>query len=210
MTAQYRPYRDEDACDSSDPDQERLNWTDSEGRGSIQIYEKTTEALPFGGNRRLLASLFTVVAVAVLVGFLIGFFSHSHSECTASHSVALSSVIDADLHVRDKILTGVDRHSMRQTIEELSREARLPSSPADLDAVSLVVKFFRDHGLDRVEVKNYSVLLSLPDQEHPNVVEVIESHVNRVIFSSLNESSRTKQFSTEFIAYSPAGDGTVT
>ena len=207
MTAQYRPYRDEEGSDSAD--HEHLNWADSDSPGSIQIYEKTTEDLPFGGNKRFLVSLFSVVAVAVLVGFLIGFFSHSHSECSATHSMALNSVIDADLHVRDKILTGIDRQSMRQTIRDFSTDARLPSSPQDLKSVAKVVHFFQQHNLDKIQVKNYSVLLSLPNQENPNVVEIIESHVNRVIFSTLNQSTTTKHSSSEFIAYSPAGDVTV-
>lgn len=208
MTAQYRPYRDEDGSDSAD--HEHLNWTDSEGRGSIQIYEKTTEDLPFGSNKRFLASLFSVVAIAVLIGFLIGFFSHSHSECSVSQSVALNSVIDADLHVREKILKGIDRQSMRQTISELTSDARLPASTGDLKSIRQVVHFFQQHNLDKVQLKNYSVLLSLPNRDDPNVVQIVEaSNGNRVIFSTQNESERTGDWNTEFIAYSPSGDVTV-
>jgi hypothetical protein len=123
--------------------------------------------------------------------------------------MALNAVIDADLHVRDKILAGVNRESMRQTIKDVSSEARLPSSPPDHKSVEKVVEFFKQQNLDKIQVKNYSVLLSLPNQEDPNVVEIIESNVNRVIFSTLNESTSTKHSKSEFIAYSPAGDVTV-
>lgn len=100
MTAQYRPYRgtashsldrslvnhffycclnaDEDCVDGTET--EHIGWPDHEP--GIQIYEKTTEDIPFSRRKR---SLLVTIFLTVFVGsvcFLVGFFSHgAHSEC---------------------------------------------------------------------------------------------------------------------------------
>src|SRR5699024_3241945 len=99
-TAQYRPYRgkclvspqscanlvccvaDEDCVDGTES--EHIGWHDHHEPG-VQIYEKTTEEIPFARRRR---SLLVTVLLSILVGsicFLVGFFSHSsHSECISN------------------------------------------------------------------------------------------------------------------------------
>jgi len=67
LTAQYRPYRDEDnGLDGLDND--HLAWSDHEP-GTIQIYEKTTEDLPFSSNRRLLLGVIMLSVLTLLAGF---------------------------------------------------------------------------------------------------------------------------------------------
>lgn len=216
MSAAYRPYRDEEASDGQD--NERLNWSGSEGHEprSLQIYEKTTEDLPSFVNSRkqFLYTLLSVILISVVLGFIMGYFSHTHSDCVPVVSVALHSVRDEDPRIRPRILEMIDADAIKVGVEEFSREPRVPGSKYDLRMVQKVADFFRSHNLDRVEIKNYSVLLSLPDELQPNYVEVIESNhpsEHRVIFSSLNPLNNTKNHPVDssfhaYSAYSPAGD----
>lgn len=99
LTAQYRPYRgnvnskictklicisdlshqpDEECTDGMDGD--HIGWHDHEP--DIQIYEKTTEEMPFADRRRSLFWVISLSAMVGAIGFLIGYFSHTtHSEC---------------------------------------------------------------------------------------------------------------------------------
>jgi hypothetical protein len=62
-------------------DNDHLAWSDHEP-GTIQIYEKTTEDLPFTSNRRFMFGVIMLSVLTLLTGFLIGYFAHTqHSEC---------------------------------------------------------------------------------------------------------------------------------
>lgn len=205
MSAQYRPYRDEDCSDG--PDTDHLNWSDEPG--SIQIYEKTTEALPFHANRRRLGTIGLAV-ICLLGGFLVGYMSHvSHSECIPTMSVALSSVKDADSSIRGKILNKVSAEGIRTIVREFSKEARIPGSPFDFKLAKQIADFFHAHHFDKVEIKNYTVLLSLPNENRPNTVEVTHfagGEYSAVYSTKPTLTDKDNGFATPYSAYSPSAD----
>ncbi|RWS12811.1 N-acetylated-alpha-linked acidic dipeptidase 2-like protein [Dinothrombium tinctorium] len=204
MSAQYRPYRDEDSCDGVEND--HLNWNDNEP-GSVQIYEKTTEDLPFKSNRRFILSALGVISISIVIGFIIGYFSHSqHTTCIPNISVALHSTKNENLRIRQRIIDNVRSSRIEAFVEEFSSEPRLPGSARDLYLIKRIQDEFRRNSFDKVETKNYSVLLSLPDEENPNFVEIIDSTDRKPLFSSLNKVQNDKNKWSPFCAYSPKGD----
>lgn len=68
----------------------------------------------------------------------------------------------------------------------------------------LFSSFFRAHSFDKVEMKNYTVLLSTPDDNKANFVEVISESGGRrnVIYTSKIELNSFNAY----CAYSPAAD----
>lgn len=127
-------------------------------------------------------------------------------------SVALHAVKEADPNIRSQILENVNAESLRSVVREFSREARIPGSPNDIELAKQVADFFHAHSFDKVEVKNYSVLLSLPDENAPNYVEIIElSSPKRVIYTTLPSfvENDAKGFTSPYSAYSPDADVTV-
>lgn len=206
MAAQYKPYRDDDGSDTLD--QEQLNWSDHEPAGSLQIYEKTTyEDIKFlGSNRKTLYIIVSIVFIAVFFGFLAGYCLRASQDHV--HQERDSSFMHEDISIKDKILERISAAAIKKLVVEYSQFARIPGSKFDQELVGHIVEHFKGHNLDKVVVKNYSVLLSFPDENNPNYIEVVQSKSDkkRVVFSSLN-SNETKD--VPFAAYSPAGDVTV-
>ncbi|XP_054154396.1 putative N-acetylated-alpha-linked acidic dipeptidase [Oppia nitens] len=202
LTAQYRPYRDDvdglDGVDNSD-----LSWPDNE-IGTIQIYEKTTEDIPFVSNRRLLCGVVMLSVLTLLTGFLIGYFAHStHSECVPNLAMSLHAVRDENPTIRSKILQRVNAKSIRSVIKEFSRESRLAASDNDLRIAIQVKNFLKAHHFDKTELKNYSVLLSIPESNESNFIEIIDQNQNKSIYSSLNADNKDSDSLGAFCAYSP-------
>jgi len=206
MSAQYRPYRDEEGSDGLD--NERLNWSDHEP-GSIQIYEKTTEELPFHATRRAALGTIGLALICLLSGFLIGYISHlQHSECVPSMSVSLNSVKEADPNIRNRLLSMISADSIRSIVREFSREPRIPGTQIDFKLAKQVADFFHAHNLDKVEIKNYSVLLSLPDENKPNSVEIHRRDSGSdflKVYSTLPSPTveKVKNYASPYSAYSP-------
>ena len=207
MAAQYRPYRDEDGSDHLD--QEQLNWSDHETpAGSLQIYEKTTyEDIKFlGNNRKTLYTAVSVIFLSIFFGFLAGYCIRASQDHV--HHLEADPVRSEDTTIRDKVLERISASAIKKRVEEYSGSARIPGSSFDQQLVTEIVQHFKAHNLDRVQVKNYSVLLSLPDANNPNFVEVVQTKgAKRSILSSLTLTNETK--SDPFCAYSPSGDVTV-
>ncbi|KAI1284850.1 N-acetylated-alpha-linked acidic dipeptidase 2 [Halotydeus destructor] len=201
MTAQYRPYKDED--DATDTD--HFNWSDEPS--SIQIYEKTTEALPFQSRRRFVISAISAILVSIIAGFLLGYYSHSdHVDCVYSTPDSLHAG-GADSTIRDKLFARIDSGRLRSTVKDFSREARVAGSLNNYVLAKKVADAFREHGLDRVEVKNYTVVLSLPDENLPSFVETVHHERRNRIFSTENHlPGRSNE--SPFAAYSPEGSVT--
>ncbi|RWS29270.1 N-acetylated-alpha-linked acidic dipeptidase 2-like protein [Leptotrombidium deliense] len=202
MSAQYRPYRDEDHCDGLEND--NLNWGDNEP-GSIQIYEKTTEDLPFSSNRRFVLSALGVTLITFVVGFVIGYFVHTnHAACIPNISVALHSTKDEDTTISRKIIEKVNAENLRHFVKVFSNEARFPGSERDLFLVKQIENSFRQSHFDETEIKNYTVLLSVPDDDHPNSVEIIDIEGKTTLFSHKIYDAKKKYVA--FSAYSPAAN----
>lgn len=210
MAAQYKPYRDDDRSDNLD--QEQLNWSDHEPTGSLQIYEKTTyEDIKFlGSNRKTLYVLLSVVFAAVFFGFLAGYCIRASQDHV--HQVRDDSLLHEDITIKNKILERISAAAIKKLVVEYSQSARIPGSKFDQELVGQIVEHFKRHNLDKVVVKNYSVLLSFPDDKNPNYIEVVQTNNSsdkkkRVVFSSLTSTNETKD--APFAAYSPSGDVTV-
>lgn len=205
MAAQYRPYRDDDGSDSID--QEQLNWSDHEPAGSLQIYEKTTyEDIRFlGSNRKTVCIVISIAFVGIFFGFLSGYYVRASQD--QLHNGKDGSFMYIDATIKDKIFERISPSTIKQLVEEYSSSPRIPGSRFDQDLVRKIEQYFTSHRLDKVEVKNYSVLLSFPDETNPNYVEIIQKKgdTKRVVLSNRNNETKDAPFA----AYSPVADITV-
>ena len=88
----------------------------------------------------------------------------------------------------------------------LTEKPHIAGEQADFDLVTYLKKTLKDYGLDSVRTAPYDVLLSYPDQDHPNSVQLLNDS-GQVVFDSLSaESNITHQQGVvpPFNAYSPA------
>ncbi|CAG2110486.1 unnamed protein product, partial [Medioppia subpectinata] len=63
--------------------------------------------------------------------------------------------------------------------------------------------FFIAHKFDKSEIKDYSVLLSIPDSHDSNYIEIIDQNNNKTIYTSLGADKRGSDSLGAFCAYSP-------
>ena len=205
MSAAYRPYKDEDSLDNvQNLEEEILNWSDHEPC-SIQIYEKTTEELPFSSNRKYLLICLGVGLISSFFGYLLGCFSHSHpNQCIPSHSNHPST-----LNICDKLINSIQSESIEKFVQEFSSQPRIPGSQIDFDLSQKIKNYFTQHLLDKIKIEKAHVLLSLPDDKEQNSVSIIDSTHKTTIYSSITDplEDHTQPFS--YCAYSPAADVTV-
>ncbi|KAH8030205.1 hypothetical protein HPB51_006637 [Rhipicephalus microplus] len=159
MSAQYRPYRDEDNGGDSEP----MTWPDHEPTGAVQIYEKTTEDIRVVSHRNLVIGGLGIALLGVLAGLLVGYFAHTeHSGCVRGKSVAIHAVYDADPSIRARLLGLIKAEGINRTAGQLL-ELR-----TDPEIVELLQKRWKDQGLEAVQLHTYEVLLSFPDSSRPN------------------------------------------
>ncbi len=116
------------------------------------------------------------------------------------------SVRDENPSIRAKILRNINSDTIKSVVREFSKEPHMAGSQNDLKLAIQVKDFLHAHNFDKIQMKNYSVLLSLPDNENPNFIELIDESDNKTIYSSLNNNTKQGNHQNAFCAYSPAAD----
>ncbi|KAG1657745.1 N-acetylated-alpha-linked acidic dipeptidase 2 [Nymphon striatum] len=120
MTAQYKPYKDQEDFDE---DQNDDNWGD---RGRVEIFDKSPAPR---SKRSLIIGGIAIAVIAVLVGVMIGYFGHTrHSSCKYRWSVALHSIMEADPSIRKKIIDEVSADEIKTTIRQVQKLV-IPTNP---------------------------------------------------------------------------------
>lgn len=190
MSAQYRPYRDEESVDGL----ETTSWTDNEP-GSIQIYEKTTEELPFAANKKnqwIQVGLYILIGI---LGFLLGFygpFPHQHSIQFSSddtsdgqHSSQSSGYSGSEMFedptIKSKLLDQLDGHRILATLEKFQNTKRTPGSDGDHQFAAYIEGAFIEYGLEPVTALNYTFKTMLPKQS--SIVRILDKD-NKTIYST--------------------------
>lgn len=201
MSAQYRPYRDEESVDGL----ETTSWTDAEP-GSIQIYEKTTEELPMASNKRALRIQIALCTLAALLGFLLGFYAHLHPHGfisdleeegrTAKH---LSDLFE-DPEIKDKLLDQIDGLNILQTLNKFKDIDRTPGSDGDHKFAAYVESNFKEFGLEPVRALPYTFKTMLPRQG--SIIRILDKD-NKTIFSTNDNFKPTPQTPEPVVPYLP-------
>lgn len=191
MSAQYRPYRDEESVDGLE-----AAWSDNEP-GSIQIYEKTTEEIPFNGNnnRTLLLRIAFVTTVGIL-GFLLGFFAHFHPPNNISPPNTGVKPSDAPLiqdfesnfasedpTIKDKIRNRIDSNNILGLIKKYETDDRLPGSDANKQLAQEIENSFKQYKFDHVTNVENSFLTMMPKKK--TVVKLLDKQ-NKTIYSNVH------------------------
>lgn len=171
MSAQYRPYRNEDGIESG-----QVTWGGDQDMTDEEIYQGTTEAVRYVPNKHMIVGGVGIGLIGALVGLLVGYFAHSeHSECVPSLAVALHSVQDANPYVRRKISQMVSSDEIEKFIKAYSLEPHPAGSSTDRYFAKKIKTEWQNHGLDKVDIVEYDVLLSYPDKEKVNTIKIVDN-----------------------------------
>lgn len=209
MSAQYRPYRDEESVDGL----EAAAWTDTEP-GTIQIYEKTTEELPFGSvNKRTIWIQIVLLFVIGSLGFLLGFFAsyHPHNEATSaipspSGSIHFADNLNfsySDPTIKDKLLARIDGNNILAVLKTYQDTDRIPGSDMDHKFARYIQEAFTEYNLDHVTITNYSYRIMLP--KRASAVKLLNRD-EKTIYSNLDSESYPSEASRPFLPLSQANE----
>uniref|UniRef100_A0A8C6ED82 Aminopeptidase NAALADL1 n=1 Tax=Moschus moschiferus TaxID=68415 RepID=A0A8C6ED82_MOSMO len=124
-----------------------------------------------------------VGAAAVLgLGIIVGHFAIPKGADSPAPSASASQ--DLDMKILETLMEQLDANRIRENLRELSKEPHLATSPRDEALVQLLLQRWQDpeSGLDSAGTTEYEVLLSFPNGEQPNRVDVVNS-TGAILFS---------------------------
>lgn len=108
MTAQYKPYKDQEDFDEDQLDE---NWADGQ-EGRVEIFDKSQAPR---SKRKVICGSLIIAIVSVILGVLVGYFAHTrHSECKHTWAVALHSIMGANPTIREKILKEISADEIKE------------------------------------------------------------------------------------------------
>ncbi|XP_032746973.1 aminopeptidase NAALADL1 [Rattus rattus] len=113
-------------------------------------------------------------AAALLgLGIILGHFAIP--KATEPLASSASDSQDLDLAILDSVMGQLDASRIRENLRELSKEPHVATSARDEALVQLLLERWKDSasGLDTAKTYEYTVLLSFPSTEQPNIVEVV-------------------------------------
>lgn len=209
MSAQYRPYRDEESVDGM----EATSWTDHEP-GTIQIYEKTTEELPFGTvNRKALWIQIALFITIGILGFLLGYFAPFHPTVSFIPATTLNGESYADSldghhlyedpTIKDAILANIDGNNILSLLKAYEDTNRIPGSASNHELARKVHDYFNEYKFDRVTYTNYTFDTMLPSKA--SVVELL-SKDNKTLYANIEHEKYSHDDMRPFLPLSQANE----
>lgn len=216
MSAQYRPYRDEESVDGL----EATSWSDNEP-GTIQIYEKTTEELPFNSaNKRALWIQIALLITIGILGFLLGYFTPFHpTVANVSFSPSSNTKSDAenlehfesyfsheDPTIKDKLLANIDGNNILSLLKAYNDTNRIPGSDSDHQFARHVQELFNSFEFDRVTSTNYTFKTMLPAINNGAPVVKLLDKDNRTLYSNIEHEVYNHNDMRPFLPLSQANE----
>ncbi|CAO2584405.1 Aminopeptidase NAALADL1 [Lemmus lemmus] len=153
-----------------------------------------------------------VIGAAALLGLGIILGHFAIPKATEPPAPSTSNSQDLDLEILNLVMEQLNASRIRENLRELSKEPHVASSPRDEALVSLLLERWQDTatGLDSAKTYGYNVLLSFPNREQPNVVEVVGP--NGSVFHSFQPGEKNltgeqvgPNVLQPYAAYAPAG-----
>ncbi len=83
----------------------------------------------------------------------------------------------------------VDSNTLRNFLQELSREPHQAGSDRDRELADYVKTNFEQSGFDQVQSDYYNVLLSYPDPSNPNTVKLFDGSGSEMFVSTHKEEA---------------------
>ncbi|KAK6181050.1 hypothetical protein SNE40_008989 [Patella caerulea] len=172
---------------------------------------------------------FWIIAMIIgIAAFIIGILIGKYAACDTSSppaevpvrpekdGVFLPGVSDAiikeaDLSIRDLLLKNIDHKNIETYLKALTEKPHIAGSPEDEDTlVNYIKEFWENVGFDDVQTATYDILLSYPDKDNPNMIELLNEN-NEVIYQTpieediLTPGKNNTEGIPPFNAYSPKG-----
>nr|XP_002741450.2 PREDICTED: N-acetylated-alpha-linked acidic dipeptidase 2 [Saccoglossus kowalevskii] len=145
------------------------------------------------------------ICIGILLGYLIGY--SVHSESTNESCGAACNEPDDDISKR--LMSSMNTANIRHYLSVLTENPHLAGTSADKYTAEYIQSTWLEQGFDSADIHSYDVLLSYPDEDNPNLVQILndDDTVNYTC-SDMEESLRPEdehpEMVKQFNAYSAA------
>ncbi|KAL9966684.1 hypothetical protein ACROYT_G024796 [Oculina patagonica] len=168
------------------------------------------ETLPAAQRQSRFQRCVIVVVVtailAVVVGFLIGYFVPKPKDVCKVVNVKVSR---EDVH--DKFEDMVNAAELEKEFRLFTSEPHIAGSKRQDALINHIATKWREYGFDKVEIPEYQVLLSMPQEDQPNTVEVLNNGaveyriLGKINVTTQDDSTNLFQY-FPYLAFAPPGD----
>lgn len=188
---------------------ETTSWTENEPC-SIQIYEKTTEELPFGqATKKALWIQIALFTLTGFLGFLLGYFGPFHQKDVLSsledgdHASPEHLEFIEDTTIKDKLLNQIDGRNILSLLEQYNDTNRIPGSDDDNKFATHIEDLFNEYKLDIVRSTNNTFLTMLP--KRPSGIELLDNK-DKVLYSTIANETFPHEDMRPFLPLSQANE----
>uniref|UniRef100_A0A8C6QY68 Glutamate carboxypeptidase 2 n=1 Tax=Nannospalax galili TaxID=1026970 RepID=A0A8C6QY68_NANGA len=136
-----------------------------------------------------------------LIGFLFGWFIKSSNEVTN---------IAPHCGMKKAFLHELKAENIKNFLYNFTRTPHLAGTENNFELAKQIKSQWKEFGLDSVELVHYDVLLSYPNETHPNYISIIDEDGNEIFKTSLSEPpppgyENISDIVPPFSAFSPQG-----
>ncbi|KAL3881664.1 hypothetical protein ACJMK2_028074, partial [Sinanodonta woodiana] len=156
--------------------------------------------------------------VCLSLGVIIGWFSNNNSRDTISPKDVPSNQMNFDYkqHQRQmgdtlqSIMHELNKDNIRSNLKNYTSKQRLAGTENVKAMVKHIAQQWRDHGLDKVEITPYEVLMSYPNITNPNRVEIVMDDgvpvfTSAFVEKALDEDGKQSDIIPPYNSWAPAG-----
>lgn len=210
MSAQYRPYRDEESVEGLE-----ATWSDNEP-GSVQIYEKTTEELPFNSaSKRFIWTQVALLSTVGILGFILGYFTPYHPAMSINapqtgqmYSNSFDSYfVQEDETIKDKLLSRISGDNILALLKDYQNTNRIPGSEYDQKLSKEIERNFKSFDLDHVSILENNFKIMIPKKT--SVIKLLDRD-NQTLYSNVKNEKYLHDDVRPFLPLSQGNETTVT
>ncbi|KAK6181051.1 hypothetical protein SNE40_008990 [Patella caerulea] len=184
----------------------------------------TFDLMQDGRASKIASRKFWIIAIIIgVLAFIIGILIGKYAACDTPSDAVIPEkdgvflpgvpdaiIKEADLSIRDLLLSSIDSKNIETYLRALTEKPHIAGSPEDEDTVNYIKEFWENVGFDDVQTATYDILLSYPDKDNPNMIELLNENDEVIYQTPIEEDVLTPgKNNTEgippFNAYSPKG-----
>ena len=131
------------------------------------------------GSKLSMLFVFLLI-VSLAIGYIIGYFTAPQPSKLYSYYKFTDDSLLADSQVpKRELIDEIDVARIRDTFKLLTKLPRLAGTEADKASAEYIAGFWKSEHLDNVQILDYDILLSYPDELKFNIIELKNETLSR-------------------------------
>ncbi|XP_077861865.1 N-acetylated-alpha-linked acidic dipeptidase 2-like [Saccoglossus kowalevskii] len=162
-------------------------------------------------SRKYIALSALALLFGLLIGVVIGYFAFSRGTETVTVPSCGDACQEPDPDIFNKLVNEMKASNIGDYLRKLTSVPHLAGTPMDLENAEYVRDEWIKYGLDSAKIYSYDVLLSYPDSNEHNLVQLLDEHGNinftcAIEEQGLRDDEKVENIVNPFNAYSGTGN----